>query len=92
MIGLNYYSTHHGPTALNNTAVQLNIISRLTLGQILLLATKGIAEGGLLRWRGADLKSPLVLESTKNELSGFAETTPSAESLGDLWSIFIYQY
>jgi hypothetical protein len=53
---------------------------------------QGINAGGLLRWRGSDLKSPLVLESIKHELVSFSKSAQNMKSLEDLWALFIYQY
>lgn len=74
------------------TSIETNQIARLPLGCISRMTHQGINAGGLLRWRGSDLKSPLVLESIKHELVSFSKSAQNMKSLEDLWALFIYQY
>lgn len=74
------------------TPIETNQIAKIPLGCISQMTNQGINAGGLLRWRGSDLKSPLVLESIKHELVLFSKSTQNKKSLEDLWALFIYQY
>ncbi|UUA75167.1 hypothetical protein [Cellvibrio sp. QJXJ] len=75
----------HSPVKINPSLIPLGVVYRE--------AVSGIAQGGLLRWRGADLKSPMVLNGIKDEFKVFSQGINTTNmSMADVWSLFIRQF